>query len=260
MQEGTPPFAGFYVPNSTPVPDTLFDELLAELSGAELKIVLYIIRRTFGFKRQSDKISLNQLINGITTRDGRTLDRGTGLSRDSVTKAVRSLEEKGMIIKSKTMSVEKGCETNTYALKLRPPSENRTTPATHPQSENRTGGSPKIVPAPVRKSDTQDTGIQDTEKTVNVNGSLKRNAKAAEHAPAPDKTDLRKLPDLPQPKEQTQLIAEEILRALGDTHSQAFYYLVAAKIPASVIHKTLSEIKHDGARRPEKVFAYRMKP
>ena len=80
------------MPNSTPVPDTLFDELLAELSGAELKIVLYIIRRTFGFKRQSDKISLNQLINGITTRDGRVLDRGTGLARDSVAKAVRSLE------------------------------------------------------------------------------------------------------------------------------------------------------------------------
>jgi hypothetical protein len=97
------------------------------------------------------------------------------------------------------------------------------------------------------------------QKTVNVNGSLKKDAKSVEHARAPDKTDLRKLPDLKQPKEQTQLITEEILQALGDTHSQAFYYLVAAKIPASIIHKTLSEIKQDGARRPEKVFAYRMK-
>ena len=31
-------FKGFYVPNSTQVPDTLFDELLTELSGAELKV------------------------------------------------------------------------------------------------------------------------------------------------------------------------------------------------------------------------------
>jgi hypothetical protein len=29
------------------VPDQLFDELLVELSGAELKVLLYIIRRTF---------------------------------------------------------------------------------------------------------------------------------------------------------------------------------------------------------------------
>jgi hypothetical protein len=58
-----------------------------------------------------------------------------------------------------------------------------------------------------------------------------------ELAQTPDKTDLRKLPDLPQPKEHTQLIAEEILRVLGDTHSQAFYYLVAAKIPENIIQK-----------------------
>ena len=56
MSNRTPQFQGFYVPNSTQVPDTLFDELMADLSGAELKVVLYIIRRTFGFKRQSDTI------------------------------------------------------------------------------------------------------------------------------------------------------------------------------------------------------------
>ena len=70
MSDHTPQFEGFYVPNSTQVPDTLFDELMAELSGAELKVVLYIIRRTFGFKRQSDTISINQLLHGITKKNG----------------------------------------------------------------------------------------------------------------------------------------------------------------------------------------------
>lgn len=42
-------------------------------------------------------------------------------------------------------------------------------------------------------------------------------------------------------------------------HSQAFYYLVAAKVPEPVVRKTLSEIRHDGARSPARVFAHRMK-
>lgn len=54
-------FSGFVFPTTTPVPDQLFDELLPRLSGAELKVLMYIIRRTFGFKKQSDDISLAQL-------------------------------------------------------------------------------------------------------------------------------------------------------------------------------------------------------
>ena len=45
-------FKGYSKPNYTPVPDELFDEQLPDLSGAELKVLLYIIRRTFGFKRR----------------------------------------------------------------------------------------------------------------------------------------------------------------------------------------------------------------
>ncbi len=71
-------FEGFESPNTTPVPDVVFDQLLARLGEAELKALLYIIRRTFGFKKDSDTISLNQICKGIVTRDGRVLDRGTG--------------------------------------------------------------------------------------------------------------------------------------------------------------------------------------
>ena len=76
------------------MPDQLFDELLHRLSGAELKVLMYIIRRTFGFKKQSDDISLAQLVGGIKTKDGRILDRGTGLSKSSVVRALNSLEKK----------------------------------------------------------------------------------------------------------------------------------------------------------------------
>jgi hypothetical protein len=85
------------IPNSTQIPDLILDFWLSELSGAELKVVFYIARRTFGFGKQSDNISLTQLCSGITKRDGTILDTGTGLSRSSVARAVKTLEEQGII-------------------------------------------------------------------------------------------------------------------------------------------------------------------
>src|SRR3954451_14557133 len=90
-QAAPAPFRGFKSPNYTPVPDELFDELLGDLSGAELKALLYIIRRTFGFKRESDTISLSQMLNGIQTREGRVLDRGVGLSKKTLLLVLRTL-------------------------------------------------------------------------------------------------------------------------------------------------------------------------
>ena len=86
-------FNGFRSPTTTPVPDEVFDDLIADLTGAELKVLLYICRRTFGFKKDRDSISLNQIANGITTRDDRVLDRGTGLSKRHVQRALKSLSK-----------------------------------------------------------------------------------------------------------------------------------------------------------------------
>src|SRR5437764_13092821 len=90
-------FTGFQSPNYTIVPDELFDELLPTLSGGELKVLLYIIRRTFGFKKETDTISLKQMLRGIVTRDGRALDHGVGLSKPTLLQALRSLVTKGII-------------------------------------------------------------------------------------------------------------------------------------------------------------------
>src|SRR5919199_5862205 len=100
-------FKGYSKPNYTPVPDELFDEQLPDLSGAELKVLLYIIRRTFGFKKESDNISLSQLLKGITTKEGTLLDRGTGLSKKTLLETLNALEEKNIIITERRRSVEK---------------------------------------------------------------------------------------------------------------------------------------------------------
>lgn len=263
MNEQRSQFAGFYVPNSTQVPDTLFDELMADLSGAELKVVLYIIRRTFGFKKVQDNISLRQMVEGITTRDGRVLDRGTGLGKASVVRAVAALEARGVIVRNKRHSAERGDEATTYALKLRAVSHSETLPpqakVDRPVSQNETPPSLIVGHPGVSERDPQGTGLHGTENTVNVNGGKQTGTALDWEAPATDRTDLRRLPDLDQEREATQAVADIILGTLGDRHSQAFYYLVAAKVPEAVVRRTLSEIRHDGARSPARVFAHRMK-
>jgi hypothetical protein len=152
------PRRGFRSPNYTQVPDELFDEYLADLSGAQLKVLLYIIRRTFGFKRDSDAISLSQICNGITTREGKVLDRGTGLSRRIVVSALQSLTVLGLIIAERRSSPEKGNEATVYHLNV---SNQAPTPLVQKGNQ---GGSAKRELALVQKVHPQETVVQETEK------------------------------------------------------------------------------------------------
>lgn len=68
------------------------------LSGAEFKVLWYILRHTFGWQKEHDKISITQICNGITKRNGEVVDRGTGLSRKWAITSLSSLEEKGFIV------------------------------------------------------------------------------------------------------------------------------------------------------------------
>ncbi len=82
----------------TETPNWIFDEAAPTLDGAPLKVLLYIARRTRGFHRESDAISLEQFVSGITTRDGRQLDQGCGVrNRTTVLKALADLEHRGYI-------------------------------------------------------------------------------------------------------------------------------------------------------------------
>ena len=95
-------FKGFSRPNTTPTPDELFDVFLTQLTHAELKVLLYIIRRTYGFQKDSDSISISQISSGIVIRKGKRrgerLDSGAGIDKRTATRTVKSLEGKGLIV------------------------------------------------------------------------------------------------------------------------------------------------------------------
>ena len=73
------------IPNSTPIPNVALDLILPFLYESEAKVLLYILRRTYGFQRpeQFDQIALTQFADGIGNQETRK-DFGTGISRQSV--------------------------------------------------------------------------------------------------------------------------------------------------------------------------------
>src|SRR5215213_7769335 len=168
-----PPFRGFSGPNYTPVPDELFDELMVELSGAELKVLLYIIRRTFGFKRDADTISLSQMLGGIVTHDGRVLDRGAGIKdKKTLLAAIKSLDERKIILTQRQQSAARGNEPTTYSLNMRKNGERGNSPLPL-GGKPRQGVGGEILPSPWGGNPaTQETGSQHTDLDLsNFEGS-----------------------------------------------------------------------------------------
>ena len=78
--------------HTTPVPNRFFDQCLSSLSEAEMKVLLLVIRQTFGWKcTQSGKRKERDWIAGnqFYTR--------TGLSRKAISRAINSLSDKRLI-------------------------------------------------------------------------------------------------------------------------------------------------------------------
>lgn len=84
-------------PNHTQIPNDYLDMFMPHLSGAEWKCLCYIARRTFGFQKRADQIAFSQFENGITTKDGKILDYGTGLSRPKISESLHRLIEVGLL-------------------------------------------------------------------------------------------------------------------------------------------------------------------
>ena len=106
----------YKAPNFSQIPNEIFDELMAGLSGAEFKVLSYIARRTYGFHRIEDSINLKQICDGIVKVNGTRLDHGTGLAKSTAITAVTSLATKGLIAVQRKVSDEKGFESNTYCI------------------------------------------------------------------------------------------------------------------------------------------------
>jgi phage replication O-like protein O len=125
------------IPNTCQVPNVLLDEIMPTLPGSSLKVLLAVVRKTYGFGKRSDKISF------------RTLRELTGLSRDAVNRGIKGLGALVTIVPgAKGVPTLEGV--NEYALNLN--IETGELVRKSDQSEKRT--SPKNLKKQVRKSDS----------------------------------------------------------------------------------------------------------
>lgn len=101
---------GILVPGAFQVPNEVVDEgWLKELGGAEVKVLLFIIRKTFGFNKiGGDRIPLSQII------------AATGLARQTAVSAIQVLEGCKLIRVIRGISEDGVRKMNFYQLITRP--------------------------------------------------------------------------------------------------------------------------------------------
>jgi len=78
---------GFIGPNYTQIPNEVFDDWLPQLQETELKVLLAILRKTFGFMQTHEGASLTEL------------EKFTGCTQKCILKSIELLIEKELIEK-----------------------------------------------------------------------------------------------------------------------------------------------------------------
>ena len=91
-------------PNTTHIPNVIFDYWMSRLSPGEFKILMCICRKTFGWQKESDKISRSQIV------------EMTGLSREGVRKSLSILEDYGLILKTEQFNTQGDNDPNLYEI------------------------------------------------------------------------------------------------------------------------------------------------
>ena len=207
-------FGGVDTLNGTQIPDAYFDEVMAPLGPSAFTVLMYVSRRTFGFKRHSDQISLDQICHGIVTTEvrdadgtvikpARHLDHGTGLAKSTVVRALDRLIAAGLIRKRHNADPHRGQLANTYGIVFK--DADAATPAwpslrdtrTAPAQETSSPPSPPVPPrdTPCRVMTQAPVADLDTQQTVETTNSRrqteisKREARVRHVNPSLDSSD-----------------------------------------------------------------------
>jgi hypothetical protein len=164
-------YLGVSSPNFTQTPNELFDDVMADVSGNDWKVVSYISRHTFGYGKAFDNISLSQICSGLTTEDGRVLDRGTGLPLSSVKASLKNLLDQGIITRTRHQSHRYGHEPTTYSIKMvdplgQPLAKGSQPLATLPHSANHPLGQPLAKGGPPLAKDGPPLATQNKENNT----------------------------------------------------------------------------------------------
>lgn len=111
-------FGGFAPPtaNFSHLPHQLIEAFPLFETKAELMVVLYILRHTWGFGDDDKKITVDEFMYGRKRRNGTRIDKGVGMSKPSIIEGLRRAEQHGFI-KIETDDSDKGRVKKFYRLR-----------------------------------------------------------------------------------------------------------------------------------------------
>ena len=192
-----------FIPNFLQVPNAVIDELLPDLTGAELKCYLVVIRKTKGWNKESDNISISQFM------------KATGLSNSAVIKACESLVQYGLLVK------ENGARnTGVYAV-------NSYSKITHEESSQVT--CEKSSPVKKVHSTCEESSQVTCEKSSHTINNIKNTIQNTNTNLTVSNAHARK----------TSKSAVEILEQFGITGQLAKDFIAHRKVKKSVITETV---------------------
>lgn len=137
-----------FIPNSFQVPNALVDDLMAELGGVELKCYLLVIRKTKGWSKEFDAISLSQFVTF------------TGAGKTAVINALKNLVDAGLLVRKVGAR-----NTSVYAINLFINSTSSKSELV--QKVNRTSSESELVTS--SESEHTKNNIKNTTQNTNTN-------------------------------------------------------------------------------------------
>lgn len=145
----------FQKPNFTQVPNKLFDEMLPTLKEGELRVLMVIMRQTFGWgNKEWDRISISQLM------------KKSGMERMAVIRSTKSLIEKKLVIRHKEGS--SGEEKCWYSLMV----ENEKEFMNPIDDSNNSDQYPKDTSPSILKIPTKETLTKETKSPIVPKGDI----------------------------------------------------------------------------------------
>lgn len=230
------------------------DEFLHRFEGDELKILIYLIRRTVGFQKLEDSVSLSQLLEGSTTSEGRVLNHGTGLGKKRLLKALHSLEEGGHLRVTRGKTTRGGNKTNIYQVGLAETIfASWTTEPTDSAPGVGASCEPRVGAPCGTKQGVRTQGVRT--QTHHSSVSPKTRIDCPPASPDDDFSEKRfkkapKPPALSLTSEQLDLV--ERMRKLGISLSQA--HRVTQQAPPERIRQALEYLPYRNAKNPAGYF------
>jgi phage replication O-like protein O len=113
-----------------------------DLNKHEGRIVLFIIRMTYGFKRKKDAISLSQFEHGMSSKDKSIIVKGTNLYHREICRNINRLVERNIVIKNTEGYITTYGIQKDYSKWLPYPK----TPSDNPSSGNLPTGNIGLIP------------------------------------------------------------------------------------------------------------------